>query len=165
MEGRIFSINISDRKGGPKDMVRQAAAVQDLGLEGDAHAGPGLRQVSLLAIEDIEDAEFSSSGSTELRPGIFGENITTEGVDLSRLAPDDRILIGDAVVLRVRRRGKDCPDPCRIGRELGVCIMPKLGLFASVEQGGPLRVYDKVRIRSNRPRYLRLPSLFSLWKT
>jgi len=138
-------------------MVREAVVKEDYGLEGDAHAGLGSRQVSLLAIEEIEAAEHRhKAGDIDLRPGIFGENLTTENVDLSRLRPGDKILIGDSVILKVRQRGKDCPSPCRIGRQIGACIMPKSGLFASVERGGPIKAYDRIRIQSSAPTFLGL---------
>ncbi len=72
MQGRIFSINVNSVKGEPKNMVASGILREGHGLEGDAHAGPGLRQVSLLAIEDIEDAEVASGAcDVEFPAGDF----------------------------------------------------------------------------------------------
>ena len=49
--GKIISINISKRKGTRKENVGEAFCVEDYGLEGDAHAGNGIRQVSLLSVD------------------------------------------------------------------------------------------------------------------
>jgi len=147
MTGRVFSVNISERKGIPKNMVPGASLKKDFGIIGDAHAGTGARQVSLMSIEDMEKAEaLLILKEIELKPGIFAENITTEGVDLSRLKEGDRIKIGADVILRVEKIGKDCPSPCRIGQSLGACLMPKKGIFASVEVEGDIKIFDRIEI-------------------
>ncbi|MDD2866788.1 MAG: molybdenum cofactor biosynthesis protein, partial [Candidatus Omnitrophica bacterium] len=65
-------------------MQRAGRLVAGEGLEGDAHAGPGIRQVSLLSIEDIEKFEdMVKADDVDLHPGVFAENLTTEGIDLS----------------------------------------------------------------------------------
>lgn len=154
MTGRVFSINISETKGGPKKMVRSVFLKEDFGIEGDAHAGPGLRQVSLLSIEEIEKAEEGRPPSEiELQPGIFAENITTQDVDFSRVKVGDTLMIGEDAVLRISQIGKDCSNPCSIGRSLGECIMPKQGIFATVEKGGEVKVHDRIRFaaRTARP--------------
>jgi len=51
--GRVVSVNISERKGTRKKAVPEGRFLRDLGLVGDAHSGPGIRQVSLLAAESI----------------------------------------------------------------------------------------------------------------
>ena len=53
---KIVSIAISKKKGTRKVTVDEAFLIEDHGLEGDAHAGPWHRQVSLLAGESIEKA-------------------------------------------------------------------------------------------------------------
>jgi cyclic pyranopterin phosphate synthase len=165
MTGRVFSINISESKGGPKKMVRSAFLKEAIGIEGDAHAGPGLRQVSLLSVEEIEKAEEGRpSGTIELHPGVFAENITTQDVDLSRVKVGDRLMVGEDAILRISQIGKDCPSPCSIGRSLGECIMPKQGIFATVEKSGEVKVHDRIRLaaRASRPG-LRHP--FLKWQT
>ena len=52
--GRVVSVNISRRKGVAKEPVAEVRLRPDHGVVGDAHSGPGLRQVSLLAAESIE---------------------------------------------------------------------------------------------------------------
>ena len=151
MKGKVFSVNISVAKGQPKDMVKSAVAKPGYGLEGDAHAGPGSRQVSLLAVEDIEKAEKScSGGAMDFRPGIFAENITTEGVDFSAVRVGDCILVAETVVLRVSQIGKECHDGCEIQKKTGQCVMPKRGIFAVVERGGEIRPQDSVELPQER---------------
>lgn len=151
MDGRIFSINISAEKGTAKSMVVSGRLVEGRGLEGDAHSGSGLRQISLLSIEQIEDFESRMNKETEdLPPGSFGENITTEGFDLSVLRTGDKIRVGETALLRVTQRGKTCHGGCIIRQKAGDCIMPKAGIFAVVEVGGDIQVRDSLRLVNSR---------------
>jgi MOSC domain-containing protein YiiM len=128
-------------------MVASGVLREGHGLEGDAHAGPGLRQVSLLAIEDIEDAEAASrTRDIDFQPGIFAENITTENVLLSSLRVGDKISLGTDAVLRITQRGKDCHARCSVAEKAGTCIMPERGIFAVVEKGGSIRVHDVIDV-------------------
>ena len=162
MQGRIFSININAEKGEPKKMVASGVLRQGHGLEGDAHAGPGLRQVSMLSIEEIEGAEaVSGACGVDFRPGIFAENITIEYMDLSKLRVGDKIALGEEAVLEISQIGKDCHGGCSVAREAGLCIMPKQGIFATVEKGGAIRVYDMVRVLGDVPK----KRIFSWLKT
>ncbi|MBA7622374.1 hypothetical protein ES703_29751 [subsurface metagenome] len=76
----------------------------DHGIEGDAHAGPWHRQVSLLANEDIETMRGKG---IEISCGDFAENITTEGTELAALPIGTRLHLGE-VVLEVTQIGKEC---------------------------------------------------------
>lgn len=153
MIGRVFSINISKEKGTPKEMVSSCVLKDGFGIEGDAHAGPGKRQVSLLSIEAVEEFESEASKKgVEIRPGIFAENITTEGIALEELKVGDRLNAGDHIILKVTAIGKECHAGCSITRTVGRCIMPKQGVFAEVEAGGTLKVHD--RIARSRSRFL-----------
>jgi len=148
MIGKVFSINIGKEKGKPKDMVKSAVLKEGLGIEGDVHAGVGARQVSLLSIEEIEKVEMAGSApkDIDLRPGVFAENITTVGVELSKLKKGDMIHIGESVVLKVTQIGKDCHSGCDIMQHVGRCIMPKQGVFASVEKGGVVLLHDRITL-------------------
>jgi len=147
--GRIVSINQSRKKGTPKSPVPEGILVAGLGLQNDAHAGPGERQVSLLMVESIHRAADDLSGRQEtntvqLVPGIYAENFTTEGIDLSDLALGDELRVGDTIRLRVTRIGKECHTGCAIYRKVGDCIMPREGIFCEVLEGGPVHTGDSI---------------------
>ncbi len=131
-------------------MVLSCVFKEGFGIEGDAHAGSGKRQVSLLSIEAMEKFEDEASKKgIEIRPGSFAENITTEGVVLEQLRVGDRLNMGDGVILKVTAIGKECHSGCSITQTVGRCIMPKQGVFAAVETGGTLKIHDKImRTRS-----------------
>jgi MOSC domain-containing protein YiiM len=141
MNGRLLAVCLSARKGESKRAVEAAVALAEHGLEGDAHAGSGDRQVSLLDQARID--EMRALG-LELEPGAFGENLVVAGLALDRLPLGARLRVGPAAEFQITRRGKECHAPCAIYHQVGRCIMPEHGLFARVVAGGPIRPGDPV---------------------
>jgi len=118
-------------------------------LEGDAHGGPGLRQVSLLAIESIRrqvECPNVKKGNLSLGPGDFAENLTTEGVGLGQLNIGDRLNIGKEVILEISKIGKECHKYCAVYYKVGDCIMPREGVFAKVLKGGKITAGDSIEV-------------------
>ena len=158
MTGVVISVNASAAKGTAKSPVPRGRLVEGLGLEGDAHAGPGERQVSLLAWESVErqmelleasglDCPKSHGGVRgELRPGDYAENLTLRGIDLRRVRPGDRFEIGPSAMIEVTRIGKECHKHCAVYKRLGDCVMPREGVFARVVRGGEVAPGDEVRL-------------------
>lgn len=146
MTGKVFSINISKNKGVAKSHVQSARLVEGHGLETDAHAGAGIKQVSLLSIESIRKQKecAKKAPGLELKAGDFAENITTEGICLTGLKIGDNFKVGKDVVLEISKIGKDCHRYCAIYYKLGDCIMPREGIFAKVVKGGEIFVGDKI---------------------
>lgn len=139
--GKLIAVCISTKKGTQKTEVREAALKENYGIEGDAHAGSWHRQVSLLALERIE--EFRAKGA-EVDYGAFGENLVVEGFDLRKIPAGTRFAIGDAV-LELTQIGKECHSHCAIYKTMGDCIMPREGVFAKVITGGKIRPGDGIR--------------------
>jgi len=142
-EGRIRAISISDQKGMPKHNVPEAELQADFGIVGDAHAGSGPRQVSLLDMASIE--ELRQKGA-DISPGDFAENLTVEGIDLSALKVGQRLRVGRTIELEVTQLGKRCHGRCRIFEKLGDCIMPRQGVFARVVTGGRIQAGDAIEL-------------------
>jgi MOSC domain-containing protein YiiM len=140
-EFTLISINVSTEVGVPKTPVERAALRVNHGIEGDAHAGEWHRQVSLLADEDIETMR---GRGVDLSPGIFAENLTTRGIDLSRLPVGSRLRIGPAL-LEVTQIGKECHQGCAIRQAVGDCVMPRRGVFARVLEGGEITRESRCR--------------------
>jgi len=138
MTGKVFSINLSKRKGVKKIPVAKAVLLAGLGFEGDAHSGSGDRQVSLLPIESIRNQPGPAMA------GVFAENITTEGIDLSRAGVGERWKIGREAVIEISKIGKECRRRCSVYRKTGSCIMPAEGVFAIVIKGGFIEPGDTI---------------------
>lgn len=140
--GKIIAVCLSDKKGVPKKNVRKATLKENYGLIGDAHAGPGLRQVSLLAKESLQ--KISKKG-LKLGCGGFGENLTTNGIELTSFVVGTKLKGGESI-LKVTKIGKDCKKPCSIYKRLGNCILPSQGIFAKVLKGGIVAQNDSIEI-------------------
>jgi len=134
----VKSVNISERKGEPKLPVEKVICKKNHGVAGDGHAGPGLRQVSLLAFEDI--TAMRARGAP-VDCGDFAENITTEGIGLAALPVGTRLTIGKAE-LEITQIGKECHTGCAIRRQIGDCLMPRQGVFAKVIKEGEIKRGD-----------------------
>ena len=137
---KVISVNISEKKGTIKIPVK-TIEINETGIAGDAHAGPWHRQVSLLGTESI--AKGSVIAGRDLAPGLFAENITTEGLPIYKMNYLD-ILKSGTVTLQVTQIGKKCHSGCDIFKEIGDCVMPKEGIFARVISGGTLKAGDEI---------------------
>ncbi len=141
--GKVEHICISESKGERKTPVESAVMCAGSGIESDAHCGSWHRQVSILAAEDIA---MVRENLPDIKPGDFAENLIVSQCELASLGLGSLLRIGSDVILRVSQIGKVCHTPCRIYHLTGDCIMPKLGLFARVLEGGPMKVGDDVEI-------------------
>lgn len=143
---KIVAISISDKKGVRKENVPSALLKAEHGIEKDAHAGTWDRQVSLLAQESID--KMVEKG-LNVAAGDFAENITTTGIDLTRLPIGQLLHLGDEAVVEVSQIGKECHDRCAIYHEAGDCVMPKEGIFVKVLRGGAIQTNDLITIVEN----------------
>jgi MOSC domain-containing protein YiiM len=141
IEGVVVSVNTSQAKGTPKTPVDSALLDVDHGIAGDAHAGPGHRQVSLLSRDAVE--RMRAAGAT-VSYGSFAENLTIDGLDPSALPVGTRLRLGTSAVIRVTQLGKECHDRCEIYAQVGECVMPREGVFGHVEAGGAVSPGDEV---------------------
>ena len=139
----IEAINISKQRGVFKTPVESAALRIDHGIEGDAHAGNWHRQISLLAQESID--KMTALGVEGLDPGKFAENITTKGLCLHTLPVGTRLYLGSCLT-EVTQIGKECHQHCEIFQKIGMCIMPKEGIFVKVLSEGTIHPGDTIRV-------------------
>ena len=140
----VEAVCLSHKKGIVKKEQDQVLALENWGIEGDAHAGDWHRQISLLAGESIDGVK---EVLPTLKNGAFAENIITRGIDLNSLRIGDRLQIGDEVMLKITQIGKECHNSgCAIKKATGDCIMPREGIFAQVVKGGLLTREQKITI-------------------
>lgn len=140
---KILAVSISENRGTIKEPQDSVVLVENYGIEGDAHAGDWHRQVSLLDQSSVD--KMIEQGATGLTPGIFAENLTTEGISLSTLPLGTRLKIGDAL-LEVTQIGKICHQHCQIYQQVGMCIMPLEGVFTKVLKGGTIQKGDEIQV-------------------
>jgi MOSC domain-containing protein YiiM len=119
MQGKVLSVSLSPVHGFHKEIQTSIQLLAGLGVEGDAHAGvkaqhlyrqrldpeaPNLAQVHFLHRELFD--EVTERGFA-LAPGLMGENVLTEGLDLITLPTGTIFRIG----ARSRGRNLRLPQP------------------------------------------------------
>jgi len=139
----VVAVCISETKGVIKKPVPEIVVQKDFGIVGDAHAGDGFRQVSLLASESVDKLRDKMP---ELDAGVFAENILTRGICLYDLPVGKKLCVGNAL-LEVTQIGKDCHNEgCAIKRQTGDCVMPREGIFAVVIKDGVIKPGDDIEV-------------------
>ena len=150
--GRIVQLSVSPG-GVPKRAIAEARVTR-LGLQGDGHRDPEHhggpeRAVCLFASEVIRALAAEGHAIT---PGAIGENVTTEGVDWSRVTPATYLRLGRQVLLQVTRYTTPCFTiaPVFVGREISRVSQTRhpgaSRVYARVLIEGWLRPGDEVRI-------------------
>ena len=150
-----------------KDSAPSIELLAGHGVVGDAHFGvtvkhrsrvardptqPNLRQVHLLQQELL--SELASAGLAVL-PGQMGENITTQGVDLLRLAVGTQLTIGAATLLEITGLRNPCAQieafkpgllAAVLGRNEDGSVLRKAGVMSVVLRGGHIRPGDSISV-------------------
>ena len=136
-QARLAQINVSPG-GVPKKPV-PGVQIDRLGLAGDSHTyedhGGPERAVCLYALELIQALQAEGHPIT---PGAAGENLTTTGLDWSRVSPGARLQIGEDVVLEVTR----FTVPCKTIR--AAFAAENYHRISQTEHPGWSRVYARV---------------------
>ena len=141
--------------------------VAGLGVEGDAHQGatvkhrsrvardpsqPNLRQVHLIHSELFDELRVAGF---DLSPGLLGENVTTEGVDLLALPAGTRLRLGATAIVEVTGLRNPCSQmnriqpglmPATLGRDPAGNLVRKAGVMAIVVAEGEIYPGDPIRV-------------------
>jgi MOSC domain-containing protein YiiM len=144
ISGRVVSVNVGRPRTIPwhdqtvttaiwKEPVHEAIALHAVNLDGDdqadrqAHGGPD-KAVYAYALEDYQ--LWQNESGLAIEPGLFGENLTIAGLDVSHARIGERWQIGSAVVEVSQPR-----IPCyKLGIRLGDAAFPRR--FAAAERPG-----------------------------
>jgi len=133
---RVIHLFRAPKRREPLEELQEARAVEDVGLEGCAHARPqGKRQVLLMDRETLD--------VFELAPGIARENVTTEGIDVNGLAVGQRLQIGE-VELQVSAVCDPCEQIEALRQGLQAAMQGRRGMLCKVVRGGLLRRGDEI---------------------
>jgi len=128
---RVVHLFRAPKRREPMEELQEARVMEDVGLQGCAHARPqGRRQVLLMDRETLDDFE--------LAPGIVRENVTTEGLDVNGLEIGQRLQIGKAE-LQVSAVCDPCEQIEALRPGLQAAMQGKRGMLCRVVRGGLLR--------------------------
>jgi len=139
--GKVESLHCGRSRSCHKDRVQSAAFRAGHGLVGDAHAGGGHRQVSLLPGESLQ--RWRQMGA-DPPSGAPGANIITAGLDLGDVVVGAHMAVGDGVLLEVTQVGHVCPRRCDVYYSARSCPMPVEAVYCRVLKGGRVTEGDEV---------------------
>ena len=123
----------------PMESLHETRALEDVGLEGCAHARPqGKRQILLMDRETLD--------AFGLAPGIVRENVTTEGLEVNALAIGQLLQIGE-VELRVSAVCDPCEQIEALRPGLQAAMQGRRGMLCKVARGGRLRCGDEIVVK------------------
>ena len=134
-----------------KRPVQGAVHVGPLGLAGDEQVdrnhGGADRAVYVYADEDA--AWWAERLGRDIPPGLFGENLRTVGLDVTRARVGEQWAVGDDVVLEVRRIRTPCENlALRMdieGFHLQFLRSGRVGAMCRVVAEGEVRAGDRIR--------------------
>ena len=165
LKGKVVAVCCNPESGLPKPVVDAIYLIENWGVEGDYHAGslvrhrylakkdpnrPNLRQALL-----VDAAVFAELAQQDIHigPGMMGENITIEGIDVMQLPERTRLAIGSAVIEVIERR-----NPCLqlngidprllkavVKKQTGKTVF-KAGMMTRILQSGWVRAGDLVEV-------------------
>ncbi|GGZ52818.1 sulfurase [Streptomyces subrutilus] len=183
--GRATAVDCSDAEGGMTGIGKRPvpgpvrvsapgpkATGRGSGLAGDAvcdrrHHGGDHQAVYAYAREDLDwwEAELGRA----LPPGLFGENLTTTGVDLSGAVLGERWRVGPELVLEVSSTRIPCRtfqgvlgEPGWVRRFTREC---RPGAYLRVVREGPVSPGDRIEITHRPEHEVTSAFLFRAWTT
>lgn len=141
---KLVGINIFSEKKAPKQEVNSAKLRTNGGLLGDFHVDDNERAISIIGIETKET--LKREGIIGLCTSKFSTNLVTEGIELHKLKPQSRIMIGEAE-LKITQVGKECFAECGMD-DRSKCPLKAECAFAVALNDGTIAVGCDVRVIS-----------------
>lgn len=165
--GKVIAVAAQGHYALSKPTVDRITLVKGLGVEGDIHNGvtvkhrsrvakdptqPNLRQVHLIHAE-LHD-ELREKGF-KVEPGIMGENITTQGIDVLALPRGTRLHLGQSAIVEVTGLRNPCHQlegyqkglmHASLDRDADGELVLKAGIMSIVIEGGDIAAGDTIRV-------------------
>ena len=165
VQGNVVAVCRNPEPGLPKPIVKHIYLLEDLGVEGDYHAGkfvrhrylakkhPTRRNMRQVLIVDATAYRELEQTGIAICPGSMGENITVEGIAIMELAEGTRLIIGEAVV-EITEVRKPCVQLNDINPKLLKAVTAledgkrvyKAGIMTRVLQSGWVKAGDRIAL-------------------
>lgn len=146
VQGKVYELKVSEGKKKAKISLESVLLIKNEGIKGDMHKGDTDRQVSFFTYEGME--KLKDSEMKGLCTGKFWGNITTRGIDFSKLLPGDKLKIGHSLI-EVTEIGKECYKECELLKNDLKCNIPMETAFGRILEGGQVNIEDKIEIMNN----------------
>jgi len=150
------------RAPGPKHGGLGSGLVDD--FIGDVqHHGGDRQAVYAFAREELD--RWAHRLEREIPDGLFGENLTTTGIDVDAAGVGDRWAVGDEVVLEVTGPRIPCATfAVRMGHRGWLRTFAQVarsGAYLAIISGGTVRPGDPIRVVARADHEVPLPVVFS----
>ena len=145
--GKLISIAYSNAHGLPRPLHEQATVVAGHGIDGDLRAGrSSARHLNIIDAETLDELKLEGF---PVEPGTMGENLVLRGVRLDQQPAGTRLRIGESAIVETTKPREPCTNLTPIDARMPEAVVGRVGVMATVLEGGEIRVGDQVRIVSN----------------
>jgi MOSC domain-containing protein YiiM len=128
--------------------LNEAHLAEGRGIVTDRKGGSLRRQLNVMARETLDHLQDEGY---ETAPGAMGEQLIIAGIDIDRLPPGARLLLGDEAIIEVDKPRTGCQRLQRIQGCTPAMVAGQLGVMARVLAGGTIRVGDEARLLAGEP--------------
>ncbi|MEV0896433.1 MOSC domain-containing protein [Actinoplanes sp. NPDC049802] len=155
---------VTVRRPGPKTTGLHSGVVGDF-IGDTKHHGGDDQAIYAYAVEDY--AWWAAELGRELAPGLFGENLTTEGVDVYNAVIGERWHVGDTVVLETTFGRIPCSTfQHRMGEPRWIkrfAASNRTGAYLRILQEGEIRPGDRIRVADRPAHGLTVSEAFAVY--
>jgi len=142
---KVISINIS--KGGIPKLPVSSIRLTFCGLEGDGHNHTKHNTpLQAVCLQDLEKLNELNQYGYDLTPGIAGENLTVEDLNVNSLPLGTILQFSGGVVLEISRIRKPCYVMDAIHPDLKTDAIGRHGMYAKVLKEGIVSVGDEIEV-------------------
>jgi MOSC domain-containing protein YiiM len=146
MAPRLVAVNISSG-GIPKRAVACARLTLD-GLEGDGHNHEKHRRKErAISIQDVELLNQIRAEGYAVGPGLMGENLTVQALDVQALSAGDQLVFEGGAALELTGIRKPCFVLDAIHPSLKESVVGRCGFMARVLTPGELRPGQSITVQ------------------
>jgi MOSC domain-containing protein YiiM len=138
-----FDIDRQPRDHFARVAVQQARLVANHGIDGDAKATTGKRQLNVMLAETVDQLRAEGLHTA---PGQLGEQLVVAGLNPRDLAPCVRLRIGDDAVIELGKLRTPCDRFAHIQGVPVESAVGRIGYMARVVNDGEITVGSPVAI-------------------
>ena len=125
--------------------VQQARLVAGHGIDGDAKATSGKRQLNIMLAKTVDQLRAEGLHTA---PGQLGEQLVIAGLNANDLAPGARLQIGDDAMIELGKLRTPCDRFAHIQQIAIDEVIGRIGYMARIIKDGDIAIGSPVAIES-----------------
>ncbi|MER2600045.1 MAG: MOSC domain-containing protein [Caldilineales bacterium] len=119
----------------------EATLIAGYGITDDRKGGHPKRNLNIM---DEEMLAMLASEGYPAQPGVLGENLVVQGINVSALPAGSHLRIGDSALIEVGKLREPCYKLTALDARMPDTVIGRVGVMARVLHGGIIRVGDSV---------------------